>query len=163
MVEDETKDTTMELFIHRAAEERVTLRTVATTVSIDTAVQLQDGEQVWLAESVEAVDVTLTLAECGIPHRGHVHVNRCAQVATSVTYNGVTKEHTFAAATRFERVFEWAVGKHGFALTPTDATEHALQISGTTQQPDDGDHIGSFVGEHCSVRFDLVPKHRFEG
>jgi len=48
-------------------------------------------------------------------------------------------------------------------MSPVDATEHVLQLTGTTIQPDAHDHIGSLVGEHCSVAFVLVPKIRPQG
>lgn len=162
MGDDDKKNDTMELFVHRAAEERIEIREVETTVTIAEAVRLQDGETVWLEETEEALKVTLTLSEAKIPHRGSVHVNRCHEVQAVVHFNG-TKEKTFQPSARMERVFEWATGKHGFNLTPTDRAEHVLQICDTTIEPDDGDHIGSFVDERCSVCFKLVPKHRFEG
>jgi hypothetical protein len=152
----------MDLYIHRPTDERVELRVVDTAVTIAQAVGLQDGEHVRLEETEEVLDVTLTIAEAEIPPRAHVHVSRCHKVEVTVHFNG-TKEHTFPPSTRVERVFDWATGKHGFNLTPTDRTEHVLEICGTTVQPDDGDHIGSFAREHCEVCFNLVPKHRFEG
>lgn len=153
----------MELFIHRPADERVELREVDTTTSVAEAVTLQDGEHVWVEESETEVDVTVSVSEAHIPHRGHVHVNRCREVRVTVNYNGRAKEHTFRPATRIERVFDWATGKDGFDLTPTDRTEEVLQICDTTIEPDDADHVGSFAVEHCSVCFNLVHKHRFEG
>ena len=153
-----------QLYIHRRSEQRVDLREVEETMTVAEVAEVQDGEHVWLvAEEVTVVDVTLTLAEAQIPHRGHIHVNRCHEVATAVAFNGDTKDHTFHPATRIERVHEWSVGKDGFKLDPKDAAEHALQLCNTTIQPDDADHLGSFVDDKCSVCFDLVPKHRAEG
>jgi hypothetical protein len=153
----------MELYIHRSAEDRVELREVEATISVVEAVTLQDGEFVWLEESEVEVDVTATVTEAHIPHRGHVHVNRCREVRVTVNYNGRAKEHSFHPATRIERVFDWATGKDGFDLTPTDRTEEVLQICNTTIEPDEADHVGSFAKEDCSVCFSLVHKHRFEG
>ena len=154
----------MELYIHRPGNERVELREVEATTTVVEAAAVQEGERVWLVEEdITEVDITVTLAEAKIPHRGHIHANRCHEVATSVTFNGETKGRTFHPATRIERVHEWAVGKEGFKLDPKDAAEHALQLCNTTDQPDDADHLGSFVNNHCAVCFDLVPKHRAEG
>jgi hypothetical protein len=160
--EDETKEP-MELFVHRPGTERVILRVVEPTVTVAEAVTLADGERVWLEETEDELDVTMTVAEARIPHRGHVHVNRCPRAATTVTYNGEEKQRTFRSSARIERVFEWAVSKRGFNLTPTDAAEHALQVAGTTTQPDPGDQVGSFVDAHCAVTFSLVAKIRNEG
>jgi hypothetical protein len=154
---------TIELFVHRPTEERIEIREIKRTITVAEAVDLADGERVWLEETETEIDTTITVIEANLGHHGHVHVNRCHEVVTSVTYNGATKERTFHPATRIERVFEWAVSKHGFNLTPADATEHVLQLTGTTIQPDVHDHIGSFVGEHCSVSFGLVPKIRPQG
>ncbi len=167
MTDDQANDAdprdTIELFVHRPTEHRIEIREIQRTITVAEALDLADGERAWLEETETEIDVTVTVVESNLEHRGHVHVNRCHEVITKVTYNGVAKEHTFHSATRIERVFEWAVSKRGFNLTPTDATEHVLQITGTTIQPDVHDHIGSFVREHCSVSFGLVPKIRPQG
>lgn len=152
-----------ELYVHRRGEVRVTLVNVETDVTIATAVGIDEGESVWMEETEAELDVAMTIAEAGIPHRGKVHVGRCRKVRTKVTYNGATKEHSFHPGAKVERVFDWAVSDHGFDLTPTDAVDHELQISGTSIKPDASDHVGSFVDDHCAVAFSLVPKIRNEG
>jgi hypothetical protein len=121
------------------------------------------NEHLWLEDAEDEIDPAQTAAIAGIPHRGHVHVSRCRQVSTQVTFNGETKERKFPPAARVDRVFDWAVSKRAFDLTPTDAAEHVLQITGTNIQPDLADHIGSFIGDHCTVALSLVPKIRNEG
>jgi hypothetical protein len=156
-------DETLELFVHRPAEQRIEIREIERTITVAEAVNLADGERVWFEETETEIDTSISVVEAGLEHHGHVHVNRCHDVKTGVTYNGDTKEHTFHPATRIERVFDWAVSKKGFSLTPADATEHVLQVTGTTIQPDSHDHIGSFVEEHCTASFGLVPKQRPQG
>lgn len=153
----------IEIYVHRSAEERIEIREIKPTATVGEATDARDDEHVWLEETEAEVDTTATIAQAGLRHRSHVHVNRCKRVKASVTFNGVTKEREFHVSTRVERVFDWAVSKRGFNLTPTDATEHTLQVTGTTIQPDPGDHIGSFVTEHCTVLFGLVAKIRNEG
>jgi hypothetical protein len=152
-----------ELYVHRRSEKRIELITVTETMTVADAVGLEDGECVWAEESEEELKATITLIEAAIPHRGHVHVNRCRKVEVKVTYNGVSKAHTFAPSAKVARVRKWALSKHGFDLTPTDAADHVLVFAGTTVKPDLTDHVGSFVEDDCGVAFDLVPKPRTEG
>ena len=158
-----TAEDVIELYVHRPVEERIEVREVASTLTVGEAIDACEGERVWLEETDVEIDLTVTVVEAELRHRSHVHVNRCTRVKTSVTFNGATKERDFHVSTRIERVFNWAVSKQGFNLTPTDATEHTLQVAGTTIQPDAGDHIGSFTNAHCAVSFGLVAKIRNEG
>lgn len=152
-----------ELYVHRIGEKRIELVTVTETMTVAEAVSMEDGEIVWIEEAEEELKVTATLVEAAIPHRGHVHVNRCRKVSTTVTYNGTSKAHVFGPAAKVARVRKWALSKHGFDLTPTDAADLVLVLAGTTVKPDLSDHLGSFVGDDCEVAFDLVPKPRTEG
>ena len=161
--DQEGPEDVIELYVHRPAEERIEVREIKRTVTVGEAIVIREGERVWLEETEAEMDTATTVIEAELRHRSHVHVNRCTRVKTSVTFNGVTKEREFHVSTRIERVFDWAVSKKGFNLTPTDATEHTLQVTGTTIQPDAGDHIGSFVKDHCTVSFGLVAKIRNEG
>jgi hypothetical protein len=60
------------------------------------------------------------------------------------------------------RVKQWAV--HEFGLSKVDATEHVLQLCGSTTRPDEDTHLGALVQyPECRLCFDLVPKQRVEG
>jgi hypothetical protein len=153
----------VEIYIHRSGRERMQLQEVDGSTTVAEAVGLNDGEAVWLEDAEEPLDATRTVAEA-VGERGHVHVHRCRRVEVKVTFNGVTKDHSFAPGAKIKRVFRWATGKDGFPMSEEDRAEHALQLCGTDDQPDPADHVGSFVTEgNCEVCFDLVPKHRFEG
>ncbi|MGH7618152.1 MAG: hypothetical protein ACREPM_13060, partial [Gemmatimonadaceae bacterium] len=81
-----------------------------------------------------------------------------------VFFNGRTIERQFPPAATIGKVTHWAVGKKGFNLDAADAVEHVLQISGSTQRPDEDEHLGTLVNAPtCTVSFDLVPKQRVEG
>ena len=109
-----------------------------------------------------SVDVTLVAA--GLGHHSSVHMSRCKQVMVKVRYNGKDISDSFGPGVPMYRVKEWAVGKKGFNLTPVDAAEHVLQLTGTSDRPDEDVHIGSLVGKTgCCVEFDLVAKVRVEG
>lgn len=152
-----------ELYVHRPRDERIALVPVTETMTVAEAVGLEHGEIVWIEETEEELQVTLTLVEAGIHHRGHVHVNRCRKADVNVTYNGTPKEHSFAPAVKVERVREWALSKKGFDIDPVDAADLFLVIGGTTIKVDLKDHVGSFVGADCEVVFDLISKPKTEG
>ena len=81
-----------------------------------------------------------------------------------VHYNGRNLSESFGPGVPMHRVKEWAVGNKGFNLNPVDAAEHVLQLTGTSDRPDEDVHIGSLVGTtSCGVEFDLVAKVRVEG
>lgn len=103
------------------------------------------------------------LPECE-PHRPlRMHVHRCTSIAVYVTFNGQTKEHRFGPGTTVAAVKDWAALK-AFHMSPGDAAEHVLQISGTTVRPEPDTHIGALTsGKDCQLRFDLVPSKRVEG
>jgi hypothetical protein len=91
-----------------------------------------------------------------------VHVHRCTRVSVVVTFNRKHVEHTFPPSATVGRVKVWAAGKLG--MTPEDATEHVLQISGTHDRPSPGAHLGSLVKcPRCEIKFDLVPEERVNG
>jgi len=114
------------------------------------------------AEEPLAPDAPLEAA--GIAHRGRVHVHRCRRVAVTVNFNADQKTESFPPSTTVARVKKWAVGKHGFGLAGIDATEHLLQVCGSTSRPDEDVHIGTLVEvPACGLCFDLVAKQRVEG
>ena len=153
----------MEIYVHRREPSRVELRTVEEATPLSDAVGLADGELVWLEDSDDALEATRPISEVGVTHRGHVHVNRCRRVEIEVNFNADARTRRFPPAATVRRVFEWATGNQGFKLSETDRAQHVLQICDTPTQPDESDHIGSFIADECGVCFDLVPKQRFEG
>lgn len=105
-----------------------------------------------------------TLEAAGLGNHSSVHLSRCVRVAVTVHYNSRDLSETFGPGVPMHRVKEWAVGNKGFNLTPVDAAEHVLQLTGTSDRPDEDVHIGSLVGAGgCKVEFDLVAKVRVEG
>lgn len=105
-----------------------------------------------------------TFKKVGIHHRSLVHVHRCKSISVFVNFSGNTLEHSFPPATKIKRIHQWATGDQGFNMTRLDASEHALQISGTFIRPDEDIQLGSLVSsDNCTISFDLVPKKRVEG
>ena len=105
-----------------------------------------------------------SLEAAGLGNYSSIHLSRCTRVEVTVHYNSRTLSEIFGPGVPMHRVKEWAVGTKGFKLDPVDAGEHVLQLTGTSDRPDEDVHIGSLVGASgCQVEFDLVAKVRVEG
>lgn len=117
---------------------------------------------VFLEDSEQSHEGDCKLKNIGIGHHSRVHCHRCRKVEVTVNYNAENKCHPFPPSATVGRVKEWADRK--FDLQGVDATEHALQICGTRDRPDEDIHIGALVSAgHCDLCFDLVAKIRIEG
>lgn len=91
------------------------------------------------------------------------HLHRCRHIEVAVTFNGETVPHQFGTGTTVARVNNWAA-EHKFGMTPQEAGEHVLQITGTKDRPDPGVHLGALVScPACRIAFDLVPNERVNG
>lgn len=122
----------------------------------DVAVYSEDGDG--------PLPSNATLEVAGLGNDSSVHLSRCKKVVATVHYNGQCRSESFGPGVPMHRVKAWAVGRKGFGLDPVDAAEHALQLAGTSDRPDEDVHIGSLVGATgCGVEFDLVAKIRVEG
>lgn len=123
-----------------------------------------EGMTLSLEDEDSSIDLEVPISSTPIRHRCRVHLHRCRKVIVSVAFNGIQKQEPFPPAATMKRVKRWAVGKKGFGLSDIDAAEHVLQISGSSERPDEDIHLGSLVtAPQCSVSFDLVPKVRVEG
>lgn len=119
---------------------------------------------VMLEDSDDALDLDAALESAGIRNRGRVHVHRCRRVAVTVNYNGRQIERDFPPSATVRRVKRWVDSKDGFDLRGIDATEHLLQLCGSTERPDEDVHIGTLTSlPGCLLCFDLVAKQRVEG
>ncbi len=154
----------MRIYAHREAQQDAEAIEAAETSTVGETFGIPDHALVVLAEdSDQAIPAEATL-DAALADRAHVFAGRRERVLTSVTYNGETIEREFSSSTRVRRVFEWAVGEHGFDLGAEDAAEHTLALAGTEAIPAEDVHLGSLDADTPGrVAFDLVPKHRFEG
>ena len=119
---------------------------------------------VYVEGSDTPISIDVTLEEAGLGNQSSVHLSSCTKVTVTVHYNGKNRSETFGPGVPMHRVKAWAVGTKGFDLNPVDAAEHVLQLTGTSDRPDEDVHIGSLVGATgCKVEFDLVAKVRVEG
>jgi hypothetical protein len=135
----------------------------AATTSGVTIPQAEGQDIIVLIEgSDRQVRLDARLEEEGIAHRHRLHFHRCKRVEVTVNFNGVAKTQSFPTSKIVAVVTEWADDQ--FGLKGVDATEHALQICGTSTRPDQDIAIGSLVHfPDCRLCFDLVPKKRVEG
>ncbi len=135
---------------------------------IDAAVRLGFAEGgrgealVFLEDREEPADRKKSLESQGGKHKGRVVVHRCRKIEVAVQFNAETAHRTFAPVATVEQVKRWFVREIG--MKPVDASEHVLQITGTTDRPDPDVHIGALASHAtCSLKFTLVPRKRVEG
>jgi acetylornithine deacetylase/succinyl-diaminopimelate desuccinylase-like protein len=107
----------------------------------------------------EALIVDKHAGSCGVK----VHVHRCRHIEVTVSFNGETVHHRFGPGSTIARVKRWSAG-HKFGMSPEEASEHVLQISGSHDRPVPGTHLGVLAAcPHCRIAFDLVPDQRVNG
>ncbi|MCF2523215.1 hypothetical protein [Bradyrhizobium sp. G127] len=124
---------------------------------------LKQETMLYLEDRDEPVDEKCFLRDHVGPVGIKVHLHRCAHVAVGVTFNGETVHHKFGPGATIARVKQWAA-IHKFGMTPQEAGEHVLQISGTKDRPDPGTHLGAIAScPDCRIEFDLVPNERVNG
>lgn len=121
----------------------------------------KDGASVFAHESDAPLDPDSTLKAAGISDKHRVHVHRCKKVEVTLHFNEVTEKLHFPPSATVDKVKkEFVKNLH---MSPIDATEHVLQLCGSTDRPEPDTHIGSLVCGCCSLCFDLVPVKRIEG
>ena len=92
-----------------------------------------------------------------------VHVHRCRKVAVAVHFKEKTIHHEFAPGVTVARVKHWAAVKK-LGMSEEEASDHHLQLAGTTTQPDPGTHLGALAScPKCKVEFDLVTTPKVNG
>jgi len=125
--------------------------------------QVEGDFEVFIEGNEEPLKRGDLLPESKNGHPTRIHVHRCRRIKVDVTFNGVTKEHSFGPGTTIAAVEKWAAIKD-FAMSPADAAEHVLQFAGRTDRPEPDTHIGSLTTcPDCHLAFDLVPLKRVEG
>jgi hypothetical protein len=118
---------------------------------------------IFLEDSDEPVDELVKMAMHAGSPCVKLHVHRCRHVEVAVTFNGQTVHHRFGPGTTIARVKRWAA-QDKFKMTPEEASEHVLQITGTHDRPAPGTHLGTLATcPNCQVAFDLLPDHRVNG
>jgi hypothetical protein len=97
-----------------------------------------------------------------IPHGLRIHLHRLKGIDVVVRYAGREVRRAFRPSATIRRIKHWAV--HEFRISPSDAAELMLQVTGTDQRPDADIHIGALVKyPQKSLCLDLVPSTRVNG
>lgn len=113
-------------------------------------------------ESEHPLEFDVLLKDQGIKHNDRVIVHRCRHIEVTVGFNARSEHRKFNPAVTVGRVKRWFVDEIG--MKPVDASEHVLQIAGTSHRPDQDVPIGTLAPKGtCSLEFTLVPRKRVEG
>lgn len=102
-----------------------------------------------------------SLKHHGLGHRHRIHIHRCHRIETTLQFNEVREVMHFPPSATIERVKKAFV--KSIKMSPVDATEHVLQLCGTTDRPEPDTQIGALASGCCTVCFNLVPIKRIEG
>ncbi len=117
---------------------------------------------VLLEDSDTVLPLNQTLKLAGICHHSRVHIHPKHKINVTVNYDNRQEVCSFPPSTTIARVKKWADNE--FGLHGVDATEHLLEICGTTIRPDEEVHIGTLThAPEYKLCFNLVPKIRVEG
>lgn len=97
-----------------------------------------------------------------VPDGLRVHIHRQKGIDVTVRYAGRDVRRTFRPSATVGRVKKWAANELG--VSPSDAAELMLQVTGTDKRPDPDTHIGALVKAPAkALSFDLVPSPRVNG
>jgi len=158
----------MRLYIHRPGEEVSLLDNVDPTVSLETLVEVAEGDFVFLDNNGEPVDIKVTLVELievisrsDQPHH-HVHHHPCRSISVEVVYNGRSVRVDGPPSMTAQTVLLQAIAD--FGIDPATGADLVLRRPGSDDDIPSSAPIGELVprGE-CSLALDLRPGHREQG
>ncbi|HEX2909858.1 MAG TPA: hypothetical protein VH186_03550 [Chloroflexia bacterium] len=142
-------------------------RTVRELIEVAKSSGLATGDDldsliVLLEDSEAALLLNQVLKDAGIGNRSRVHIHSRHKIEVTINYDKDQAVESFPPSTTVGKVKKWA--DHKFDLKGVDATDHILQICGTSTRPDEETHIGVLVhAPDYKLCFNLVPKSRVEG
>jgi len=118
---------------------------------------------VFAEDDEEPLAGTLAVEAIAGPRGAKLHLHRCRRVTVLVHFADKTFEKAFAPGTTVAKVKRWAA-EHELKMSPEEASEHMLQITGSIERPRPNSHVGALAScPQCSVNFDLVPDQRVNG
>jgi len=164
--------TSLSIFVQAEGSNKIEIIEIDDAAPVETLIKaakergLLEGDEtdvlIFLEEQEEPLVHAKPFVTQGGKAKDRVILHRCRRVEVSVTFNARQLERRFNPAATVARVKHWFVKEIG--MPPVDASEHVLQLAGTTERPDPDTHIGTLVGKGtCSVSFTLVPRKRVEG
>ena len=144
----------IELFVHRAGAEDPQLVRISATATVRQLIEHHEAspgeDSIWVEERDDPLDLDARLEHVGLGHRRHAHLGRCRTLTVVVRFNGTTKTREFLAVATKGRVFAWATGPQGFALSAAQRPKHALAVRGADHFLDPDVHVGSLAGPRGS-------------
>jgi len=161
----------IQLFLQFEGGRRLELVEVSSDASVSDVIQAAIKAGLSLEHAKEAhvfgpeddapLKPDVLLEKQGIRHKHRVHVHRCRNVEVKLHFNECTEVLEFPPSATVDRVKKRFVKVIG--MSPVDASEHVLQLCGSTDRPESDTQIGTLVCGCCHVCFDLVPIKRVEG
>lgn len=125
--------------------------------------RLKHGTRLYLEDKDEPVNEWGMIGDHAGGAGVKIHAHRCRHILSAINFNGDTVRHRFGPGTTVARARNWAAERQ-FGMTPSEAAEHVLQLSGTQDRPAPGAHLGALASSPtCIVTFDLVPNERVNG
>ena len=134
---------------------------IALAIRAGLAAANAEGALVFGPDGDSPLDPALPLNKQGVRNKHRMHVHRCRQVNVTLHFNDVTETVHFPPSATVDRVKKRFVQM--IRMSPVDATEHVLQLCGSSDRPEPDTQIGTLVCGCCNVCFDLVPIKRVEG
>jgi hypothetical protein len=117
-------------------------------------------EVILFVEDEDDENALVVLVE--IPEGLRVHAHRLRSIEVKVRYAGNEVRRAFRPGATVAKVKRWATAD--LRISPSDAAEMMLQVSGTNNRPDADVHIGTLVHAPAHrLAFDLVPSPRVNG
>lgn len=154
----------MEIVLHqRGRDERFVDVEPGVTAEAFAADCAEPGAFVWIEDSEQPLDPAAALDASGLGERGHVHVSSCETVTVEIRYGGDDRRHEVSPAITAGVLLERATGPGGFGMTDSERARHSMTLRGSDTEIDWAGHVGSFAGEDCVLRIDILPKERFQG
>jgi hypothetical protein len=134
---------------------------IALAVRSGLAAANTEGALIFGPDGDSPLDPAVPLSKQGVRNKHRMHVHRCRQVNVTLHFNDVTEVVHFPPSATVDRVKKRFVQM--ICMSPVDATEHVLQLCGSSDRPEPDTQIGTLVCGCCNVCFDLVPIKRVEG
>jgi hypothetical protein len=154
----------MEIFVHSAGSEDAEIVTIEATALVRELLIEGSGDQIWVEERDEAVELEITLEAAGIGHHDHVHRGRCHRVHADVRYEASHESDDVRPTTTIKKLLKWAVGDDGFNLPADQRPLYVLALPHAQNYLDSSVHVGSLVAPGtCDVRLDLEKKDHYNG
>jgi hypothetical protein len=127
-------------------------------------VSLDTETEVWLVDGDDPLDPTQTLLEHDVRELTEIVITRHkAPVDVTIHFAGDDRKHSFKRQRSMERVYEWAVGPHGFNLAADQRAQHELALVGSRDAVDLRLPLAAYVPHGHAAEFNLRRTKGYQG